>query len=68
MDSRIKKIIESAAFDCTVGAGLGEDAPEEPTAGDLAFLKFMLEREPTDEETRLFVREWHAGVQCSAQP
>lgn len=68
MDNRIKTLIESVAYDCTVGAGLGEDAPEEPTPENLEFLSFMLKRKPTAEETKLFVKEWHAGVRCCAQP
>lgn len=68
MDRRIKEVIASAAFDCTVGMGLGEDAPEEPTIENLAFLEYMLRRQPTAEELTLFKREHAAGIQCCTQP
>lgn len=68
MDLRLKKRIESAAWDCTVGAGIDPDEATEPTAAHLAYLHGELGREPTPEELTYFIVRWHQGVREVAQP
>lgn len=68
MDRKLQKRIESAAWDCTVGAGIDPDDADKPTPDNLRYLAEELGREPTDEELKLFNAKWNEGVRCVAQP
>lgn len=68
MDNNLRRRIESAAWDCTVGAGIDPDEADKPTPDNLDYLAEELGRKPTDEELKLFNDKWNEGVRCVAQP
>jgi hypothetical protein len=67
MENKIRALVDSAAWDVTVGTG-DLNLPRTPTPSALLYLSARLLQVPTPEEIKYFSQCWTTHLDCMLAP